>query len=233
MYDILVIGGGVSGFVAAVNAKRFYPSKRVALIEKKPKKLIPCGIPYIFNTYTLDDDLMHLEDKLKKFGVELVTGKVSGVDIYSKVIMLSADKIKDDSDIRKKSSEAENQQPHTLQYEKLIIATGSKPFVPPIEGIENAYFIKKDYDYLKELLAKSKNSSDITIIGGGFIGLEVADELSKSKNVTLIEAMDSLLPNSFDKDFSDDVKNLLSKKVKIMLNSKVVKITKNEVYVNT
>lgn len=221
MYDILVIGGGVSGFVAAVNAKRFYPAKKVALIERNPKKLIPCGIPYIFNTYEIDDDLMHLEKKLEKFGVELIKGSVEGVNINSKIVMLSKD-----ADIDK------TEQKKRLKYEKLIIATGSTPLIPPIEGIENAYFIKKEYDYLKKLVSKTKDAENITIIGGGFIGLEIADELSKNKNVTLIEAMDSLLPNSFDDDYSSEVKELLSKKVNIVLNSKVTKITDKHIYLD-
>ncbi|ACM92129.1 NADH oxidase [Nautilia profundicola AmH] len=238
MYDIVVIGGGVSGFVAAVNAKRFYPSKKVVVIEKNPKKLIPCGIPYIFDTYGIDDDLMHLEKKLKKFNVELITKEVRSFDVNSKVIMLSeasGESCASGSRAEKETGENNTDANDTniLKYEKLIIATGSKPFVPPIEGIENAYFIKKDYDYLKDLVSKAKNASDITIIGGGFIGLEIADELSKTKNVTLIEAMDSLLPNSFDTDFSESVKELLSKKVRILLNSKVSKITKEEVLVNS
>ncbi|GAB6073580.1 FAD-dependent oxidoreductase [Nautilia lithotrophica] len=213
MYDIVVIGGGVSGFVAAVNAKRFYPSKKVALIEKNPKKLIPCGIPYIFNTYTIDDDLMQLDKKLEKFGIELIKAEVASIDINSKNIMLNSSDKK-------------------LKFDKLIIAMGSKPVVPSIEGIENAYFVKKEYNYLNNLVKKVKDAENITIIGGGFIGLELADELSKNKSITLIEAMETLLPNSFDSDFSDVVKELVSKKVNVLLNSKVTKITKNEVVVN-
>ena len=212
MYDIVVIGGGVSGFVSAINAKKFHPQKKVLVIEKNIKKLVPCGIPYIFSTYDIDDDLMNLDKKLEKFDVELLEEEVINIDF-------------DKKEIKTKSN--------VINYEKIVIETGSRPLMPPIDGIENAYFIKKEYEYLKNLKEKAKKAKNITIVGGGFIGIEVADELSKeSKNIMLIEALDSLLPNSFDKDISHIAQKLLEEKVTIKLNSKVTKITKNSVFVD-
>jgi len=210
MIDILIIGGGVAGFVSAINAKNFYPDKKIAVIEKNPKKLVPCGIPYIFHTFEIEDDLMHLDKKLEKFGIELIVDEVLRVE--NKKI------------IAKKS---------TYEFDKLVIATGSLPIKPPIEGIENAYFIYKDFDYLKQLKEKIKNAKDIVIVGGGFIGLEVADELFKeSKNIMLIEMENQILPKSFDEDFANIAKECLKDKIKFLLNSKVTKITKNSVIVN-
>jgi len=207
MADILIIGGGVAGFVSAINAKNFYPQKKVVLIEKNPKKLVPCGIPYIFNTFSIDDDLMNLDKKLKKHNVELIVDEVKEIDFENKKVI------------------GENK----YSYEKLIIATGSMPKIPPIKGIENAFFIKKDYDYLKSLLKKVETAKNIAIIGGGFIGIEVGDELKKrGKKVTIIEAMPSLLPNSFDEDFSSIALKEL-KGINIKLNAKVNEITKKSV----
>ena len=213
MYDILVIGGGVSGFVCAINAKKFYPQKKVAIIEKNAKKLIPCGIPYVFNSFEIEDDFMNLEDKLKKHEVELIVDEMKSIDKNSKFIITSNKKIK---------------------FDKLIIATGSTVNIPPIKGIKNAYFIKKDYEYLKNLKEKIKKSSHITIIGGGFIGIETAEEIVASgKKVTLIEVMPKLLYHSFDDDFSTEAYNLLNEKMEIMLNSKVEEIGKDYVIVNS
>ena len=47
--NILIIGGGPAGIVAAITAKKHYPSKEVTLIRKERKSVIPCGIPYVFN----------------------------------------------------------------------------------------------------------------------------------------------------------------------------------------
>ncbi|WP_456488633.1 FAD-dependent oxidoreductase [Caminibacter pacificus] len=211
MIDVLVIGGGVAGFVSAINAKQFYPQKRVVLIEKNPKKLVPCGIPYIFNTFSIDDDLMNLEKKLKKHGVELIEDEIKEIDFQNKEAIAN----------------------EKYKFDKLIIATGSKPKIPPIQGIKNAYFIKKEYDYLKNLLEKTKNAKNITIIGGGFIGLEVADELAKNgKNIMLIEMMKNILPNSFDEDFSKKAQESLHKNITLKLNARVEKIGKNYVLVD-
>jgi len=51
--------------VAGINAKKFYPDKKVAIIEQNPNKLIPCGIPYTFKNFSLEDDFMNLEKKTK------------------------------------------------------------------------------------------------------------------------------------------------------------------------
>jgi Predicted dehydrogenase len=48
--DVLVVGGSATGLVAATTAKSNYPEKSVAVIRKEEKVMIPCGIPYIFNT---------------------------------------------------------------------------------------------------------------------------------------------------------------------------------------
>jgi len=210
--EVIVLGGGVAGFVSAINAKAFYPEKRVVLIEKNPKKLVPCGIPYIFHTYGIDDDLMHLEKKLQKHSVELITDEITSIDFEAKTLYGKKE----------------------YNYEKLIIATGSKPRIPPIEGIENAFFIKKEYEYLKKLLNQTKLAKNIAIVGGGFIGLEVADELAKEgKNIMLIEMMEHLLPNSFDSDFAQKALDSLHQNIKVCLNAKVEKITPDSIVVDS
>jgi pyruvate/2-oxoglutarate dehydrogenase complex dihydrolipoamide dehydrogenase (E3) component len=152
---------------------------------------------------------MHLETKLKNLDIDLIKNTVISVDVNNKNIMLA--------------------NVETVYYDKLIIATGSVPVIPDIEGIEHCCFIEKKYSYLKELVKKVKDAKKITIIGGGFIGIELADELSKknSKEITLIEAMPSLLPNTFDSDFSVMAKSLLQKKVNVKTGVKIEKIEKN------
>ncbi|GAH74229.1 unnamed protein product, partial [marine sediment metagenome] len=93
-----------------------------------------------------------------------------------------------------------------FRYEKLVLATGSEPIMPPIEGInrEGVYPIYKDMVYLKKLIEEVKKANKVLILGGGFIGIELADEISKidGLNVSLVEMLPTLLPNSFDTEFS-------------------------------
>jgi len=93
-----------------------------------------------------------------------------------------------------------------IKFDRVVLAAGSKPFIPPIDGIdkEGVYFIKKDMEYLRNLKEKVKESKKIVVIGGGFIALEVTDELLKlKKKVTVIEKLPNLLPLVMDNEFGD------------------------------
>ena len=101
-------------------------------------------------------------------------------------------------------------------YEKLILATGSSPIAPPIPGIskKGVYPIYKDMTYLKNSIEEIKKTKNVLIIGGGFIGVEFADEVSKidNMNVYLVEILPNLLANSFDTEFSSLAERKLESK---------------------
>ncbi|MBU1894532.1 MAG: FAD-dependent oxidoreductase, partial [Candidatus Omnitrophica bacterium] len=92
------------------------------------------------------------------------------------------------------------------KYEKLVLAMGALPIKPPIGGIEKEgiYYAYKDMDYLKKMVINVKKSKNVLILGGGFIGIEFADEISKIEgiNVYLAEFLPRILGNSFDEEFS-------------------------------
>jgi len=194
-FDVVIIGGGPGGVTTALSARNAYPEKSIALIRKEETALIPCGIPYVFHTLkTVDDDV--LPDKpLNKNQVELIINEVTEIDVLAKRI-----KFKDGEE---------------LEYDKLVLAVGSKPFIPPIPGIdkESVYFIKKDIEYLRKTKECIDKVEKVAIIGGGFIGVEVADELlRKGKKVILIEKLPYLLPISMDKEFGGMVSQLIKEK---------------------
>ena len=119
-----------------------------------------------------------------------------------------------------------------ISYEKLVLATGSLPVVPGIKGIDKKgiYPIKKRMSYLKEIYSKLKKSKNVIIVGGGYIGVELADELSKNKNlkISIIEMMPTILP-AVDKEFSDIIaRELKQKKVNVITNTKVIEFKGDE-----
>lgn len=102
-----------------------------------------------------------------------------------------------------------------IGYEKMILTTGSLPLVPPIPGadLDNVFAIKKEVPYLDHLLETLKTARDVVIIGGGFIGLEMADECHKlgCQNITVVEMLSHCLFVVFDEDLCVRVEEELAR----------------------
>ena len=184
--DILVIGGGPAGVVAAVNARKNNPSKKIVLARESKVAVIPCGIPYIFKRLSSAGKNIMPDSSLKLNKISLVVGRAVKISPSKKTVFFS--------DGRK------------VSYEKLILATGSEPALVPIKGAEGrgVWRIRKDFAYLKKLRRAVLNSKKVVIIGGGFIGVELAEELSNIKGlkVSIVERLGHCLITTFDKDIA-------------------------------
>ena len=183
--DILIIGGGPAGIVSAVTARRYYPDKKILVIKSAEKGAIPCGIPYMFASLKNADENILGDAPLEKNNVDIIVDEAVKINRDKKFI-----------------STKNNNKYH---YEKLILAIGSIPISPPIPGIDKKgiYPIHKDMGYLKRLTEEIKRAKNVLVLGGGFIGVEFADELSNIKglNIYLAEILPNLLANSFDPEF--------------------------------
>lgn len=88
-----------------------------------------------------------------------------------------------------------------LQYDKLMVATGSKPFVPPMEGLDKVKnkFTFMTWDSVKEVRKKVKKGTKVLIIGAGLIGLKAAEALHYMEaDVTVVDLADRILPSILD-----------------------------------
>ncbi|RKX98943.1 MAG: pyridine nucleotide-disulfide oxidoreductase [Spirochaetes bacterium] len=211
-YDIIVVGGGPAGIISAVTARKYYPNKRVLLIKSIDTGVIPCGIPYMFTTLKKPEDNAVGNAPLEKNKVDVKVDEVVSIDRQAKKIST-------------KNNE-------TLDYEKLILATGSNPIIPNIEGKEKkgVYCVYKEINHLKNLKQDISNAKNIVIVGGGFIGVEFADELSslKGAKVSIIELKPEIL-STFDTEFAQLAKQkLIEKGVDIITNAVVEKFNGNE-----
>lgn len=193
--DIFVIGGSAAGMVAAVTAKSKHPQKKVVLVRQEKKPMVPCGIPYIFGTLESSNNNVMPDTALDKAGVDVLIDTVVSVDHASKSASL-----KTGTDIH---------------FEKLIMATGSMPVKPKwLEGgdLDNVFTIPKNKDYLDSAQNALKTMKKVIVVGAGFIGVEMSDELKKSGvEVTLVEIQDRILGLAFDREFAEDAREVLER----------------------
>jgi NADH oxidase (H2O2-forming) len=210
--DVLIVGGSAAGISAAMTAKRHYPDATVALVRQEEKVPIPCGIPYVFGTLESPDHNLIPDTAVTGSGVELIMGRVTSLDRQAHTVSIEGGE--------------------AIGYKKLVLATGSQPVVPPIPGrdLENVYTVEKDVDYLHLLSERMDLVRDVVIIGGGFIGMEMADECRKRSNlnVTVVELLPYCLFLAFDEDLCKRAEDVLVQAgVHVRTNAKAQAITGN------
>jgi NADH oxidase (H2O2-forming) len=204
--DVVVIGGSAAGLVAGISCRRRYGNRSVILVRKEEQVLIPCGIPYVFGTVGSPEKNLIPDSLIQTNGVELAKGEAVEIDRKKKAVSLS------DGDM--------------INYDKLVLATGSSPVDLPIPGIEkgNVFIVRKDVAYLRNMLNALNDAKDIVIIGGGFIGVEFADECKKGRDckVTIVELLPHCIELALDEEFCTEAESVLRDRgIEVLVNSKV------------
>jgi NADH oxidase (H2O2-forming) len=173
-YELVIVGGSAGGIQSAICAQKHHGLNNILVIRMEEKVMVPCGIPYIYGTLgSVEKNIM--PDKLLG-EAKLKIGEATSIDRKNKTVKLNDGR--------------------EVDYNKLILATGSTPLQPPIPGLnkKNVWFAWKNTDYLGELAKAIDGFGDIVVIGGGFIGLEFADECRKrGHKVTVVEMLEHCL----------------------------------------
>ncbi|MEW8985926.1 MAG: dihydrolipoyl dehydrogenase, partial [Bacillus sp. (in: firmicutes)] len=239
-YDIVVVGGGPGGYVAALHAAEL--GKKTALIEADflggtclNRGCIPS------KTYLKHSEVIEQIEKAKDWGIEtgdlsfsfskmkkrkddviqrlrggiaflLKQGKIDVYNGYGSVLPGGVVKVK--------ISEGEE----TVKAAKVIVATGSTPAVPPIAGLDTVHFDTSDTIFDIPEIPKS-----VIIIGGGVIGVEFATIFASLKaQVSIVEAADRIIPTE-DVEASKFLTKMLKKKgINIHTGAKVQRVQETE-----
>lgn len=198
--DILVIGGIAAGASIAAKAKRTNPAANVTIIEKEDYLSFgACGLPFYLGGQFEDGNRMMVRsvEDTRKAGIEvLIKHEVLSVDFFKKEV-----KIKN----------LEDESVFTRIYDKLAIASGARPVLPNVEGIdaENVYTVTRlrEVEKLKKDLEFCEN---IVIVGAGFISIEVADELSRlGKKLVIIQRSQQIMKDIYDVEISNRISEAL------------------------
>jgi len=112
---------------------------------------------------------------------------------------------------------------HVESYEKLIFATGSTPIIPPLENLQFVKLYQNAEEVIEKLQDKSKHIERVAVVGGGYIGVELAEAFERlGKEVILVDIVDTVLNGYYDKDFTQMMaKNLEDHNIRLALGQTV------------
>ncbi|MEG3312189.1 FAD-dependent oxidoreductase [Streptococcus parasuis] len=201
---IIIVGGVAGGMSAATRLRRLMEDAEIIVFEKGPfVSFANCGLPYYISGEIAEHDSLLLqtpESLRNRFNLD--------VRPYHEVININPDL----QTVTVQTSNGEIME----SYDKLILSPGAKPVIPPLKGIAEAenLFTLRNVPDLDKIMAKLEqiNSGKAVVIGAGFIGLEMAENLAlKGLTVTLVEQAPHVLP-TFDLEMARYIETELSEK---------------------
>ena len=204
---VVVIGYGTAGQTASAIAKKRNPELEVVVLEKRSYPAYhPCLLPYALSGKVPLEDIV---ERRKPPNVELITNATAKkIDPYRKLVEFE------------RGGSVEH-----LEYDFLVISTGLRPTVPPVEGLDlegvSLFWTVEDVERLQR-----RNLERVAIIGGSATGIEVAAELAAlGKDVTLVEMMEQLMPGKLDPPIASLIgRSLAEMGVKILLKHPLKRI---------
>ena len=214
---LLIVGGVAGGASAAARAARLDSSAEIIVFERgKYISFANCGLPYYIG------ELIKQRDSLMVMTPEKFKGRTGiEVRIQQEAIEINPDK----KEVTVKNLRSGDT--YTESYDKLLLSTGSRPFIPPIPGVNDPDLMTlwtiPDVDRIKERVDKGIKKA--LVVGGGFIGLEVTENLVKrGVEVTLVEMLPHVM-STLDTEMSCMLETKLNEKgVKLQLGNGISEV---------
>ncbi len=217
---IVIIGGVAGGMSAATRMRRLDADAEIIVIEKSGHvSYANCGLPYYVGGVIEEEDALLLQTPASlhaRFRLDVrIASEVESINPSAKTILVK----------NELSGES-----YELSYDKLIMSPGASPVVPPIPGIERAMTLRTVEDVEKIFNRVSQKPANAVVIGGGFIGVEIAENLiHKGIKTTVVEAAPQLLA-PLDPEMATLVaKEMIKNNVEIHLGASAQEITESTV----
>lgn len=213
---VVIIGGSHAGIACAKRAREEYPEAEVIIYERKGEvSFISQSIPqYLMGQNNLFSHSTYTSVReLEALGIHVKT-RTTIEDINTTTKQLTY-------------TEKDDEVPLTDHFDKLILATGSYPVIPPIRGLvnENVYFVKNKQDAfaLRKFMDKKKT---VVVMGGGMIGVELARIFrKKGMEVYMVQAGNRILNKYVDEEVGEEIRVLLENEgIQVYTSSLVVDI---------
>jgi len=217
---VLIVGGVAGGASAAARAARLDSSAEIIVFERgEYMSFANCGLPYYVG------EVIKQRDSLLVMTPEKFKGR-TGIEVRTQqeVIEVNADK----NEIKIKN--IESGEVYSESYDKLLLTTGSSPLIPPIPGVDDpdvmTLWTIPDVDRIKERVDSGIKKA--IVVGGGFIGLEVAENLiERGVEVTLIEMLPHVM-STLDAEMSCILEDELADKgINLQLANGVTEIKRD------
>jgi NADPH-dependent 2,4-dienoyl-CoA reductase/sulfur reductase-like enzyme/rhodanese-related sulfurtransferase len=198
----VIIGGVAGGASAAARLRRLSEDMEIVLFERGSFiSFANCGLPYYIGGEITDDEELTLqtpESMNARFNIDIrVLQEVVSIDPAAKTVTVRR---------------LEGGEQYLENYDKLVLSPGAKPFIPPIKGADapNVFTLRTIPDTMQiKAFVEQNQCKTATIIGGGFIGLEMAENLQRNGlRVTVIEALPQIA-TALDEDMACDLTSYL------------------------
>ena len=218
---VVIVGGVAGGMSAATRLRRLSEETEIVVLERSGYvSYANCGLPY-FVGGVIDDEadlLLQTPDSLhQRFDLDVrVLSEVTSIDAATHSLT-----------VRSLADGAE----YGLHYDVLVLSPGATPVIPPLPGIERALPLRTVEDVERMVRVLSNAPASVAVIGGGFIGLEIAENLAhRGLAVTVIEALDQVLAPLDPEMAGAVVDEMESHGVAVRLGSSVVSVGETSVH---
>ncbi|MDO5697193.1 MAG: FAD-dependent oxidoreductase [Dermatophilus congolensis] len=217
--QIVIIGGVAGGMSAATRMRRLDENAQITVLERSGYvSFANCGLPYHVGGVIEERSKLLLqtpESLGARFGIDVrVASEVVSIDREKRTVL-----------VRNLAADGSGAAEYELTYDRLILSPGARPVRPPIPGIERALSLR-DVEDTDAMVAATAGATSAVVIGGGFIGVEMAENLvHRGLKVTLVEAMPQVM-TPIDIEMAHPVHEALRNNgVDLRLNSSVETIT--------
>ncbi|MBX4172871.1 FAD-dependent oxidoreductase [Weissella viridescens] len=211
---VAVIGSTHAGVFAAKQIKAEVPDAEVHVFEKNQTvSFLSCGIALWIGDHVSSTERMFYESPESL--------ETQGIQMHMQTEVTQADL----TDKRLKIKNLTNDEMREEQFDKIIITSGSKAVIPPIPGIDSdKIYMSKSWDDANRLKAQTEDVKRAIVIGAGYIGAELAEQLSLAgKQITLIDALDRVLAKNVSPKLSEIISSKYEEHgVTLAMNEKVV-----------